>query len=230
MLRERASVRIGVCALIAGATACAAAGGPGSPGSSPPDPAVEARVIGSTRQERRLQVVFDWSMQDRDARFSGRGLLRLDRGERARVDLYGQRGETVAAAVLERDVMRVVPQEAAALLPPPALLWSVLGTFRPPAGAPLVATQADGGETILVYGREDATWQFVFADDVLRSTEWTAGGRRRTVELSGSAGTGLPREAQFRDWTEFRELSLSVVEVEERTAFEADVWILPGER
>jgi hypothetical protein len=32
----------------------------------------------------------------------------------------------------------------------------------------------------------------------------------------------------FRDWAEFRELTLRLTNVTERTEFEPDVWVLPG--
>lgn len=214
-------------ALLVGLTACAGTAGTNA---APADPAAESRLIEATQPDRRLEVLFDWTMSDRDARFAGRGLLRLDNSARARVDLFGPRGETLAAAVVEEGVMRVVPQSAAAMLPPPALLWSVLGVFRQPVDAPLTGTTATGTETRLDYQRDGTRWSFSFQDDRLRSTEWTDGTGRRTVELRGDAGFSLPAEAAFRDWTEFRELNLSVTEVEEKASFDVETWILPGER
>jgi hypothetical protein len=217
----------GVVLLAWAVSGCAATG---SLADSPPDPETAARLEAATAPAHRLEVVFDWNVQDREARLSGRGVLRLDRGERARVDLFGVRGETLAAAVVEGERMRVVPSVAASLLPPPALLWSTLGAFRQPDDAPLAGTRVADGEVLLEYARDGTRWIFRFDDDVLRSTEWTAPSGRRTVVLTGSAGYGLPRQAAFRDWTEFRELNLSVTDIQERTAFDADAWILPGER
>jgi hypothetical protein len=204
--------------------ACASA----TPSAGPPDPEAEARLVAGTAPQRRLHVIFDWEMRDRDARFNGQGVLRLDQGSRARVDLFGPRGETLAAAVLEGTQMRVVPAGADGLLPPPSLLWSALGVFRVPVDAPLTGTGRTDGGLVLDYTRDDVRWRFRFEDDRLRGTEWTARGGRRTVELSGSAAFGLPGQAYFRDWTEFRELTLRVTDVEERTGFSADVWVLPG--
>lgn len=209
-------------------TACASAPGPGTAAAA--DPVVAARLQETTRPHTRLQVVFEWHMTDRDARFSGQGVLRLDTTYRGRVDLFGPRGETLAAAIVENDVMRVVPPQAGALLPPPALLWSLLGAFRPPADVPLTGTAVDNGSTTLHYTRDRVRWSFRFDGDALRSTEWTDGTGRRTVTLTGASGAGLPAETTFRDWSEFRELTLRVTNVEEKTAFEPDVWILPGER
>ncbi|HEX6309818.1 MAG TPA: hypothetical protein VFZ69_16720 [Longimicrobiales bacterium] len=191
---------------------------------------METRLVAATTPSNRAQIFFDWNMTDRDARFSGRGVLRLDTTGRARVDLFAARGETLAAAVLEGETMRVVPANAANLLPPPALLWASLGVFRRPSDAPLTGTAAADGTVTLEYTREPTVWRFQFGDDRLKSTEWTDGTGRRTVVLTGEAALGLPAQAVFRDWTEFRELTIRVTEVEEKAAFEPDVWILPGER
>jgi hypothetical protein len=206
--------------------ACASAGT--SPGA--PDPALEARLATATVPGQRLQVLFDWNMTDRDARFSGRGVLRLENGRRGRVDLFGPRGETLAAAIVEDNAMRIVPEAARGMLPPPTLLWATLGVFRIPEALPLTGSAAAGESATLDYGRDETRWRFTFEGDRLRTTEWTDGAGRRTVVLSGTAEHGLPAQAVFRDWTEFRELTLRVTEVEERAAFEPDVWILPGER
>jgi hypothetical protein len=212
--------------MVAVTVLAACAGAP--PNGGAPDPEAEARAVAATLPAHRLHVVFDWHMTDRDARFGGRGALRLDRGYRARVDLFGPRGETLAAAIVEDGQMRVVPAGADALLPPPALLWSTLGVFRTPADAQLTSTTWQDGSLLLGYARDAVRWSFRFEDDRLRGTSWTDRTGRRTVELSGSAPFGLPAEAQFRDWAEFRELTLTVTDVEEKASFESDVWILPG--
>jgi hypothetical protein len=211
---------------ILGAGACAT----GSSAMGAPDAQAEQRLEAATVPAVRAQVMFDWNMTDRDARFSGRGVLRMDSGYRARVDLFGPRGETLAAAVVVDGEMRVAPQAAAALLPPAPMLWASLGVFRRPVDASLTGTSVSDDGISLEYVRDRTQWHFRFVEDRLRSTEWTDGEGRRTVELTGDAGHGLPGQAVFRDWTEFRELTLRVTEVEERAAFEPDVWILPGER
>jgi hypothetical protein len=117
---------------------------------------------------------------------------------------------------------------AESVLPPPALLWSSLGVFRRPADAPLTSTARENGTLVLGYARAETRWLFRFEDELLRGTAWSDRSGRRTVELTGEAGFGVPGTAQFRDWAEFRELTLRVTDVEERTGFEPDVWVLPG--
>jgi hypothetical protein len=195
------------------------------------DPALATRLSRATAPTRRLHVVFEWNMTDREFRIGGRGVLRLDSAARARVDLFGPRGETLAAAIVEgSDRMRIVPAAAERLLPPATLLWSALGVFQPPPDAPLVATSVQGRTTHLEYARDETRWRFRFENDTLRHVEWTASGGRRTVELTGSSGFGVPATGSFRDWTEFRELTLRTTQVEQTNGFEPDVWILPGER
>jgi hypothetical protein len=212
--------------LLAVALVSACAGLPANGG--PPDPAAEARAVAATAPQQPTQITFDWNMTDRDARFNGRGVLRVDQGYRARVDLFGPRGETLAAAVVEGEHMRILPPGAEALLPPPALLWSALGVFRVPADVPLTSTTPADAGFDLRYDGGDVRWTFRFEGEALRSTEWTHGRARRTVVLTGMSQFGLPRQAVFRDWTEFRELTLRVTDVEQRTAFDRDVWTLPG--
>lgn len=225
--RTRLYTLLSCLAIAASMPGCA--GATGALGA--PDPLVEERLAAAATPSQRVQIFFDWNMTDRDARFSGRGVLRLEPAHRVRVDLFGPRGETLAAAIADGDDMRVAPEGAAALLPPAALLWSSLGVFRPPVDAPLTGTSVTGDETRLEYARAPVTWRFRFAGDRLVAAEWTDGNGRRTVELTGSAQLGFPQQAVFRDWTEFRELTIRVTEIEQRTTpFEPDVWILPGER
>src|SRR5690606_31960801 len=68
-------------------SACAA----GTGATGVPDPQAEQRLESATVPAQRVQVLFDWAMTDRDARFSGRGVLRVDSGYRVRVDLFGPR-------------------------------------------------------------------------------------------------------------------------------------------
>jgi hypothetical protein len=214
-----------LCLTVASCAPSATAPGGGA------DPAVAARLDEATAPTRRLHVVFEWNMTDREFRVGGRGVLRLDSAARARVDLFGPRGETLAAAIIEgSDRMRIMPAAAERLLPPATLLWSALGVFQPPTDAPLVATSARGDTTSLEYARDATRWRFRFENDTLRHVEWTATGGRRTVELTGSSRFGVPAAGKFRDWTEFRELTLRATQVEQTNGFEPDVWILPGER
>jgi hypothetical protein len=227
--RIRPLIRLAPLAALAIVSACASTP-PGPPQTAVIDTAAAARVATATTPTRQLHVLFDWSVKDPSVNFSGKGVLRLDRARRGRVDLFGPRGEQLMAAIVENDQMRMQPAYASNLLPPASLMWSVLGVFRRPTDAPLTGTAIDNGALVLDYSRDGARWRFRFVDDVMRHTEWTSGSGRRTVELTGTAGLGVPRTVLYRDWTEFRELTLEVTNVEETQGFDADVWILPGQR
>lgn len=201
----------------------------GAPVPGTPPAVLDTTLVDSaeaaTRLQRRLHVTFDWSLQDRDARFSGQGVVRLDPPYRGRLDLFGPRGETYAAAVLQDAELRA-PAGAAALLPPPAFLWASLGVFRRP-DAPLTLARRDGAALELGFAAGRERWHFVFEAGRLRRVEWVGpDGSRRTVELTGAAAHGLPQRGTYRDWQEFRELTLTLTAVEEVDAFPSDIWRL----
>ena len=205
---------------------CASAGGEVPDGEIVGTYADEASR--STVPERPLHIVFAWSLQEREARFSGEGVARFEPPARARLDLFGPRGETVLAAALVELELRLPPGVTDAPLPPPALLWSALGIFRAPEGATLVGTRRDGSRTTLVYEAGAQRWRFELEDGRLRSAEWTGPGQgRRTVELGGAGSHGLPANATYRDWPAFTELKLTLEEANEVDGFPSDTWT-PG--
>jgi hypothetical protein len=197
--------------------------------AEPPDPAHAERVAQASAPAQPFQVIFDWSLRERDARFSGRGSARIAPDYRARLDLFGPRGETyVAAALVGTDLAITAAQDASGELPPPELLWTVLGTFHPPAGAELVRTDVDGSSLLLEYTLGRERWRFRFTDDRLVHAEWDAGrAGRRTVELRGRETLGLPAVAVYRDITEFRELTLTLNEVHEVDSFPPHIFAVP---
>lgn len=213
-----------VLALLGVIAACAPRPAPAGASPAAPDSALVTRTEAATRPQRLLHVTFDWSMQDRDARFSGRGVVRLAPPYRGRLDLFGPRGETYLAAVMQDEDLTIVPAAAATVLPPAAFLWSSLGVFRRP-DRPLTGTSADGSRVTFVFGEGRERWQFILEGERLRNVEWlgTDGGRR-TVALEGAAAHGLPQRGTYRDWQEFRELTLTLTSVEEVDAFPADIW------
>ncbi|MGH7460782.1 MAG: hypothetical protein ACREMA_07105, partial [Longimicrobiales bacterium] len=152
----RALARLSVL-VIAG---CATQASPAQPGPGAIDPAVEARALAATQLRSRMRVVFDWSLQDRDARFSGEGVTRLEPPYRARLDLFGPRGEGYLSAALVDFELRMPPGADTNVLPPPALLWSVLGVFRTPQGAQLASAKGDSAASELVYRVGNQSWTF----------------------------------------------------------------------
>ena len=109
--------------------------------STPVNPALESAATAATEPKQRLRIVFDWTLQERDAKFSGSGAIRAESPYHVRLDLFGPRGEGYLSAALVDWDLRLPPGAPQDLLPPPAMLWSVFGVFRPPQGAQLVSTK-----------------------------------------------------------------------------------------
>ncbi|MGH7500398.1 MAG: hypothetical protein ACREL7_01445 [Longimicrobiales bacterium] len=225
-------MRMNGCWLAASAVviACTNAGGGGpSPAPANVDPAVEAAVVAATGIERPLEIEFDWTLQEQESRFNGKGLARIAPPYNARVDLFGPRGEAVLAAALVEDELRLPAGTEDAPLPPPALFWTVLGVFRAPAGATLAGTES-GTNRVLEYTLDRDAWTFRFEGDRPAKAEWTGESEgRRTVEISGDASHGLPTTAVYRDWPAFRELRLTVKRVLEVDGFPPEIWSLGGQ-
>ena len=217
---------LGILVTACAATACASSG---SFAGDSVAPLIAQQRVTATAPKRPLQVVFDWSLRERESRFTGSGAARVQPPYLGRLDLFGPRGETYLSAAIDGERMQLPAGAPADVLPPPAMLWSALGVLYPPADAELIGTSTNGtGEPRLEYARGRERWRFRVQDDMLRYAEWLNGADgRRTVELEGTAGPGVPARAVYRDWLAFRELELSVKTIEEVEAFSSDVFSIP---
>lgn len=211
-------------------TGCAGNPHPATPEGTagPPDTALVSAARDSTAPRAPVRIRFDWKLTDRDARFSGRGAARVEPPYHARLDLFGPRGETyLVAGLVGMDLRLPAGSDADAPVPPPAFLWSALGVFQPPP-APLVAARTgDDGTLELDFSRGDDHWHFSFDHFHLRRAEWTGADGRQTVVLDPGGPLGLPGKAVYRDWTAFRELTLTLDQADEVDAFPAAIWT-PG--
>ena len=118
----------------------------GCAGRSVPDtvePAVAAEVVASTAPDRPLRVIFSWRALERDARFDGSGAARLEAPYRARLDLFGPTGDGYLSAALVEQELRLPAGTPPVRLPPPAMMWAVLGVVAPPPRAVLRGTRMD---------------------------------------------------------------------------------------
>ena len=166
-------------------------------------------------------------MVESDARFSGDGVAHIAAGERARIDLYGPRGEGYLSAVLVGDALELPPNARPDVPVPPApLLWSTIGVFRPPAGAELVDTRRSGDRVTYEYSGAGERWRFSFEGNRLADVELDTGRGRQSVELRGGGPDGLPQRAVYRDHAAFRELVLTLVEADRTATFPPDIWTL----
>lgn len=210
-------------ALVAG---CAGGSTPVVVTPGPMDPAVEAEAIEETSLDQPLELVFGWNLSERQARFTGRGVARIE-GDRARVDLFGPRGEGYLSAVLlDREL--ILPRGLEFVpLPPPDLFWSVLGIFRPPPDVDLAGAQGDSASRKLEYRTGEDRWVFQLEDGRLVEAEWTGAEEgRRTVRLEGYHERGVPEKATYRDWRAFVELNLTLQQVREVNGFPNDIWTI----
>jgi hypothetical protein len=224
-------LRIGLVVCVAGtAGGCAGRAAPASDrqhtgADAVADTAAATHAARENRLEAPARLVFDWSLQEREGRFSGQGVTRVAPPDRARLDLFGPRGEGYLSAVFIGGEIRLPAGSTSAPLPPPALLWSALGVFDPPDGATLTRSVREGRTLHLEYAAGGQRWKYRFEDDTLRFVAWTApGNSRRTVELEGTGQLGLPRQAVYRDWPAFIELRMTLKEASNVDGFTPDTW------
>lgn len=226
-IRMSMRVILGCAALAASALAACAARVDAPPG--PVARELETETIRATAPDTALRIIFDWTARERDARFSGRGVARVQAPYHARLDLFGPRGEAYLSAAVVNHELRLPASASPGAVPPAPLLWSVLGVVAPPPGAELVATRRDGETTTLEYRHDGGRWSFALERGRLRSAAWDRDdGRRFTVELRGEGAFALPERAEYRDWAAFTELVLTLDEVEAVDAFSPDTWVPPG--
>lgn len=191
-------------------------------------PGVAEGAIAGTAPDRPLRVVFDWRILDGEARFTGSGAARIEPPLRARLDLFGPRGDGYLSAALVDAEIRLPPGVEAPQLPPPALMWAVLGVVAPPPRATLVGTRTDGASTELHYRVEErGRIRYTLEGDALRQVLWEGEDRKMVVELGAPAAFGLPAEAVYRDWSGYTELMMTLERADEVDTYPPETWT-PG--
>lgn len=209
------------------ATALLACAARSEPQVMPVNPETERAAIQANAPASPLRIIFDWEAREREGRFTGQGAARIEAPERARLDLFGPRGESYLSAAIVAGEIRLPPSTAGEIVPPPALLWGALGIFQPPAGGVLTKSVREQAGLRLEYRAGDDLWTFEFQNERLRRIELKGrDGARKTIELKGEGGASLPREAIYRDWAAFTELKLKLGEVEEVDSFPPETWQL----
>lgn len=225
-MKTRLTTRTALAAAaLAGACAKPAEAPAQMPAATGPDTSLVREVREQNRLAGPVQILFEWSLQEREGRFSGEGATRVAPPDHARLDLFGPRGEGYLSAAFVRGEVRLPPGTTTSPLPPPALLWSALGVFQPPEQATLRATRRDGDRLEVEYGAGEERWVYRFEDGRLRRVEWTTPqGGRRTVELEGDGQEGVPGRAVYRDWPQFVELRLTLNEAIRVDGFSQEIW------
>lgn len=216
------------------AAGCSARPATAPPAPAPADAGLEQRLQAATALKTTARLVFKWSMTDRDMRFGGEGAVRMQAPDRVRLDMFGPRGETLLAAALVGNELRIPPgplaEMARRMLPAPDLMWSWMGVFKRPPNAALTSTRREADKQILVYQAGEESWIFDFVDDRLVRAEWQgAQGGKQTVEIKNYNARGVPSLLSYRDWREFREMNIELSQFHDAESFPADTW-LPGVR
>ena len=123
------------------------------------DPAATARSLRSgTGLEEPVRIDFRWRLNESGSRVSGVGVARIEPPHRARLDLFLDNDESVTAAALVDDELRLPPGAPDDILPPVQLLWGTLGVFRPTDDARLVGgDRLQGSAERLRYTYDDGT-------------------------------------------------------------------------
>lgn len=192
------------------------------------DAGVAADAITGTAPDRPLRVIFDWTILDGGARFNGSGAARIEPPYRARLDLFGPRGEGYLSAALVESDLRLPGGTPAVPLPPPAMIWAALGVVAPPESAVLVGTRVNPDRTELYYDVAESRLRYTLRGGRLSSARWDGPGRRMALELTGSIEPGLPAGAYFRDASAGMELKLNLEQVDEVEPYPPEIWT-PGD-
>ena len=218
-------------ALALAACAIASCGSPPPPET--PAPRIDAEQVALRLELSGLQgparILFSWSVSERDARFAGRGVARIEPPFKARLDLFFASGETIARAALVNDDLRLPPGTPAGILPPAELLWGALGVFRPgPLTALIGADDLGGGRVRLRYLRPDGieVRYTVLANRVELVERVQQGKTVETVTVEGGPASPYPTQATYRNILAFRELKLSRDSVQVVEAYPPDLWEL----
>lgn len=196
-----------------------------APAAAPLDTTRIHQLAVATAPDAPIQITFGWAFQDRDFKFSGKGIVRMQGPDHARLDLFGIQDIQVLRAGLNGDSLELVYAGPQVPIPPVPFLWAVMGVFRAPLAGSPARFSASGASIDFGYDHLADHWRFKADSTTLRSVEWLgADGGRRTVELTGPFRFNRPSKAVFRDWREFRELTLTVTAVEKVAPFATEIW------
>ena len=204
--------------------------------SPPPVPAppvdaarIALRLESATRVERPARILFSWSLSDRDARFQGRGVARVEPPFKARLDLFYSNGETIARAALVDDELRLPLGTPDGIIPPAELLWGTLGVFRPGRETTLLGAENLGeGRVRLRYQRPDGlVVRYTVRGDGVEEVERIRQGQTvERVTLEQAPVDHYPSEATYRNLAAFRELRMSRDSAVPVEPYPPDIWLL----
>jgi hypothetical protein len=192
------------------------------------DPAGTAEALrAATRLEEPVRIDFRWRLNEAGARLSGVGVARVEPPYRARLDLFLDNDESVVAAALVDDELRLSAGAPDDILPPVQLMWGTLGVFRPTDDARLAGGERLEGESErLRYAYDGGAELHYQVDggevrrlDLLRDdtiVEWMI------VETEGAER--WPTSVVYRNLVDYRELRITRTEVRTADPFDPAIW------
>lgn len=153
-------------------------------------------------------------------------MARVEPPDKARLDLFLDNGETAGVAVLVGDELRIPTAVPDDLIPPPPLLWSVFGAFRPGVDAALLdGAVAEGALTVEYALPTGGHVRFRVQGGTVREAVLVQNGRAvERVEASARGDGPYPAEAVYRNFPAYRELKLELVSFEHVDPFPPDIW------
>ena len=180
-------------------------------------PESSARLPATTIPAGHAQIVFNWSLDDRDMAGRGEGVARVAGPDSVRLDFFLAGGLGSGAAVLIGDSLRTpAGDQARRFVPPPPLLWAALGRVALP-NLPDTVIRSDGAMLRADIGRPVA-YRLTFRNDSLVRAERVSGGRvAEWVERSQS-------QMRYRDEGARRSLQLDITRTDHPTGFDAAIW------
>jgi hypothetical protein len=188
-----------------------------------PGVVVPASLPHTALPPERRRIVFRWELEDPDLVARGDGAARIAPPDSVRLDFFLAGGLGSGAAILIDADLRL-PSRAddmgRRLVPPPPLLWGVLGRLAIP---PLRDTVARvDSDTLRADIGLPVAWRVTFVRDTLRKVERVDGGR--VVEWVERFADGRVR---YRHEVSRRRLDLFITRSDEVSAFDPAIWDLP---
>lgn len=207
--------------------AACAAGGPAVIGPLPDAQATATSLAGSTRLPEPVRIDFSWRLNEAGSRVSGVGVARIEPPYRARLDLFLDNGETVIAAALVDDELRLPPGAPDDVLPPVELMWATLGVFRPMDRASLLGGDRleEGAERLRYRYADDMSLRYEVMASELRALEFLEGESVvQWVRLTSDGDSRYPESATYRNLIDFRELEITRDSVAVVDPFDGSIW------
>jgi len=166
---------------------------------------------------RHRHVSFRWNYEENSLLTNGEGARRASAPDSARFDLFLNGGVPVGYAILVGDSLRGPHiDQIRRVLPPPAMMWAVLGRLAiPPLPDTVVNVE---GETIRADIGRPAAWRVTIKGNRLMQLARLNGGRIAEV-VTRDEGGRLLYEVPGR-----RKLWLGIIRDEEVPAFDATIW------